>query len=97
VRIGYVPQKIEADRHLPLTYRDLFISKCKILKIRTEVIDRIGASVGLSEETLELPVGHLSGGYFICYQSLAWSRNNLSRDALLFAKLVAKEELNQIR
>lgn len=64
VRIGYVPQKIEADRHLPLTYKDLFISKCKILKIRTEVIDRIGASVGLSKETLELPVGHLSGGYF---------------------------------
>src|SRR5438128_8365599 len=26
VRIGYVPQKIDADRHLPLTYRDLFNS-----------------------------------------------------------------------
>jgi zinc transport system ATP-binding protein len=64
VRIGYVPQKIEADRHLPLTYMDLFISKCKLLKVTTQVIDRISESVGLTKEMLELPVGHLSGGYF---------------------------------
>jgi zinc transport system ATP-binding protein len=64
VRIGYVPQKIDADRHLPITYRDLFFSKCRITG---EPIDRIGEvteSVGLAKRVLETPVGHLSGGQF---------------------------------
>jgi len=64
VRIGYVPQKIDADRHLPLTYRDLFNSKCRIAKIATAQIDEISRSVGLTKEMLATPVGHLSGGYF---------------------------------
>jgi zinc transport system ATP-binding protein len=63
-RVGYVPQKIDADRHLPLTYRDLFKSKCRIAKVDTGQIDQISHSVGLSEQTLATPVGHLSGGYF---------------------------------
>lgn len=64
VRIGYVPQKIDADRHLPLTYRDLFNSKCRIARVATEQIDEISQSVGLTGEMLTTPVGHLSGGYF---------------------------------
>jgi zinc transport system ATP-binding protein len=64
VRVGYVPQKIDADRHLPLTYRDLFNSKCRIAKVATGQIDEISQSVGLSKEMLATPVGHLSGGYF---------------------------------
>jgi zinc transport system ATP-binding protein len=64
VRKGYVPQKIDADRHLPLTFRDLFISKCRILKVATAEINAISQSVGLTREMLETPVGHLSGGQF---------------------------------
>ena len=64
VRIGYVPQKIDADRHLPLTYRDLFQSKCRIAKVASGRIDEISQSVGLTTEMLATPVGHLSGGYF---------------------------------
>lgn len=64
VRIGYVPQKIDPDRHLPLTYRDLFLSKCKIMKLATSRIDEISESVGLTIEMLDTPVGHLSGGQF---------------------------------
>jgi zinc transport system ATP-binding protein len=64
VRIGYVPQKIDADRHLPLTYRDLFNSKCRIAKVATGQIEEISQSVGLTKEMLATPVGHLSGGYF---------------------------------
>jgi ABC-type Mn2+/Zn2+ transport system ATPase subunit len=64
VRIGYVPQKIEADRHLPITYRDLFVSKCRILKLAAREIDEISESVGLTSDMLETPVGHLSGGQF---------------------------------
>jgi zinc transport system ATP-binding protein len=64
VRLGYVPQKIDADRHLPLTYRDLFISKCRIVKVPVTEIDPIARSVGLTNEMLNTPVGHLSGGQF---------------------------------
>ena len=64
VRIGYVPQKIDADRHLPITYRDLFVSKCRIIKAPAKGIDQIAETVGLTKEMLEAPVGHLSGGQF---------------------------------
>ena len=36
VRIGYVPQKLDADRHLPLTYRDLYDAKCKTINAPTK-------------------------------------------------------------
>ena len=64
VRLGYVPQKIDADRHLPLTYKDLFISKCHILKVASSEIDSIAQRVGLTKQMLDIPVGHLSGGQF---------------------------------
>ncbi len=64
VRIGYVPQKIDADRHLPLTYKDLFSAKCKTIKAAIKDIDEISESVGLTRVMLETPVGHLSGGQF---------------------------------
>jgi zinc transport system ATP-binding protein len=64
VRMGYVPQKIDADRHLPLTFRDLFISKCRILRVAPTEINAISQSVGLTRKMLETPVGHLSGGQF---------------------------------
>lgn len=64
VRIGYVPQKIDADRRLPITYKDLYVSKCRILKVATEEIGEVSESVGLTKEMLETPVGLLSGGQF---------------------------------
>jgi len=64
VRIGYVPQKLEADRHLPLTYNDLFEAKCKTINVPTKNTVEIAQSVGLTKEMLETPVGHLSSGQF---------------------------------
>jgi len=64
VRIGYVPQQIDVDRHLPLPYSDLFESKCHIARVATEQIAEVSRIVGLTTETLATPVGHLSGGYF---------------------------------
>ena len=64
VRLGYVPQKIDADRHLPLTFRDLFLSKCRIVQAAITEIDHIAGNVGLTSDTLKTPVGHLSGGQF---------------------------------
>lgn len=53
-----------ADRHLPLTYKDLFTSKCKIMELAPSLIDEIAERVGLTKELLATPVGHLPGGKF---------------------------------
>jgi zinc transport system ATP-binding protein len=64
VRIGYVPQKIDADTHLPLTFTDLFRAKCATLKIPFNQVADINQTVGLTLQMLATPVGHLSGGQF---------------------------------
>ena len=63
-RIGYVPQKIDADRHLPITFRNLLTSKAAMLGINDANFDEIGKTVGLGPEKMGTPVGHLSGGQF---------------------------------
>ena len=64
VRIGYVPQKIDADTHLPLTFTDLFRAKCTTLNIPVSQASEISSTVGLTPQILATPVGHLSGGQF---------------------------------
>ena len=64
VRIGYVPQKIDADTHLPLTFTDLFRAKCQTLRIESNTIAAVANAVGLTKQILNTPVGHLSGGQF---------------------------------
>jgi zinc transport system ATP-binding protein len=64
VRLGYVPQKIDADIHLPLTFTDLFRAKCRTLKVPPADLNEVSDSIGLTRELLETPVGHLSGGQF---------------------------------
>jgi len=64
VRLGYVPQKIDADIHLPLTFTDLFRAKCLILKVPPGDLHEVSGSIGLTRELLQTPVGHLSGGQF---------------------------------
>ena len=64
VSIGYVPQKIDADRHLPITYKDLFVSKCRVAGEPTTRIGEVIRSVGISKRILDTPVGQLSGGQF---------------------------------
>lgn len=64
VKIGYVPQKIEADKHLPLTFSNLFDAKAEALKLPASEIRSTTEAVGLSGEILRIPVGHLSGGQF---------------------------------
>jgi zinc transport system ATP-binding protein len=64
VRIGYVPQKIDADTHLPLTFTDLFRAKCTTLKVAFAEVADIADRIGLTNQILQTPVGHLSGGQF---------------------------------
>ena len=66
VRIGFVPQKIDADRHLPIDFRNLLAAKASTLRpqLTKTDIDHIIKTVGLTPKILETPVGHLSGGQF---------------------------------
>jgi zinc transport system ATP-binding protein len=63
-RIGYVPQKVEADKHLPLTFNNLLAAKADVLKLGRASIKGTTEAVGISKEALATPVGHLSGGQF---------------------------------
>ncbi len=63
-RIGYVPQKIEADRHLPINLQNLLDAKANILDISEAKVKTVAQEIGLTAQTLKTPVGHLSGGNF---------------------------------
>jgi zinc transport system ATP-binding protein len=63
-RIGYVPQRISADRELPLQLCDLLNAKARFLKRPMADVDTAATSVGLSAELLKTSIGLLSGGQF---------------------------------
>jgi len=63
-RLGYVPQKIDADRHLPINLQNLLEAKAHILHLPQKEIAAASKTVGLTPEILKTPVGHLSGGQF---------------------------------
>jgi zinc transport system ATP-binding protein len=44
-RLGYVPQKIAADRQLPIEVRDLLAAKARILKLPPTEIDAVAEAV----------------------------------------------------
>jgi len=63
-RPGYVPQKIAADRQLPLRLRDLLQAKAAVLQLPASDLSVICSDVGLTDELLNTSIGHLSGGQF---------------------------------
>ena len=63
-RLGYVPQKISADRQMPLLVRDLLKAKARFLKLPPGDIDAISDLIGLSPELLNAGIGVISGGQF---------------------------------
>lgn len=64
IRFGYVPQKIDADRHLPLNVRDLLIAKIRVLGLPKSALAEVAENVALAPKILGTPMGHLSGGQF---------------------------------
>ena len=58
--IGYVPQKLDIERNLPLSLFDLLASKNNSWE---KIIENLKL-VRLSENLLRLPIGALSGGQF---------------------------------
>jgi zinc transport system ATP-binding protein len=63
-RLGYVPQKVAADRQQPIRVRDLLASKAAVQHLPATDISAVTAEVGLSPLVLNSSVGHLSGGQF---------------------------------
>jgi len=63
-RLGYVPQSIAADLHLPLFVRDLLGAKARLLKLPADAVREAAAIVKLAPELLDTRVGVLSGGQF---------------------------------
>jgi zinc transport system ATP-binding protein len=62
IKIGYVPQRIDFDRHLPLSLEDFLMAKIKVLKIPKEQIFSNLELVGFSQVDLQLRLGALSFG-----------------------------------
>ena len=63
-RLGYVPQKIDADRHLPVHFGNLLAAKAAEIGAGRDEVAHATQLVGLTPELLATPVGKLSGGQF---------------------------------
>lgn len=61
-RIGYVPQKLDLERDLPITGLDLLRAKVKVTGSGEDVVSA-HRDVGLGDE-IGKPIGSLSGGQF---------------------------------
>jgi len=64
VRIGYVPQRVAADRQLPLSASDLLKAKAHLLKLRQADIERAASITQFTPDQLNANIGILSGGQF---------------------------------
>lgn len=64
VRLGYVPQKLDIERNVPLTGLDFLKAHPNSGEARRRNVAEALALVGLSQETSQQPIGVLSGGQF---------------------------------
>jgi zinc transport system ATP-binding protein len=63
-RIGYVPQKLDIERDLPLTGTDLLRAKARVARVGAGEVPRALQMVGLGREVAARSIGTLSGGQF---------------------------------
>jgi zinc transport system ATP-binding protein len=63
-KIGYVPQKLDIERDLPLTGSDFMRAKAALAGAPPGEVSSALAAVGLSATTCEEPIARLSGGQF---------------------------------
>jgi len=62
--LGYVPQRLDIDRELPLNGWDFLRAKAALSGASAAQMARAREAVALSEQTLDQPIGNLSGGQF---------------------------------
>ncbi len=63
-RLGYVPQKLDIARDLPLAAIELLVAKASIARVDRGEVERALALVELPATTARQPIGTLSGGQF---------------------------------
>jgi zinc transport system ATP-binding protein len=64
VRIGYVPQKLDLERDVPITGWDFLRARVALDRAPRDRVARALSLVGLSPEASRQPLGALSGGQF---------------------------------
>jgi zinc transport system ATP-binding protein len=63
-RIGYVPQKLDLERDVPITGVDFLRARAALARESDANVSRALALVGVSTGVAEQPIGTLSGGQF---------------------------------
>jgi zinc transport system ATP-binding protein len=63
-RIGYVPQKLDIERDLPLTGTDFLRAKADVTRVSQREVGRVLGLVSLPADLAGRPIGALSGGQF---------------------------------
>lgn len=63
-RIGYVPQKLDLDRDIPITGFDFLRARVALAGNRAQDISSMLMQIGLPLEVARRPIGTLSGGQF---------------------------------
>ncbi len=63
-RIGYVPQKLDIERDIPITGVDFLRARVRLAQMPEAEIARVLELVGISDEIAESTIGALSGGQF---------------------------------
>jgi zinc transport system ATP-binding protein len=63
-RFGYVPQKLDIERHIPITGFDFLEAVATARRVPREAISPAIAGLGLDEVTASRLIGALSGGQF---------------------------------
>ena len=63
-RIGYVPQKLDIERNLPLTGLDFLHAKAAVSGASENAVQRAVRAVNLTPKVAARPIGTLSGGQF---------------------------------
>ena len=64
VRLGYVPQKLDLARDVPISGTDFLRAKASITHAGDSAVADAVNAVGLSSQAARLPIGALSGGQF---------------------------------
>jgi zinc transport system ATP-binding protein len=79
-RIGYVPQKLDIERDLPITGADLLRAKARVAGVSRDDVPRALRLVNVGADVLGNPIGTMSGGQF---QRLLLAMAFLGRPSIL--------------
>ncbi len=64
IRLGYVPQKLDLERDIPMTGMDFLRARASLVGRSAEDVVRVLGLVGVPREIAEQPIGTMSGGQF---------------------------------